>query len=284
MNRKTAQKARIQQTRPKQAFTLIELLVVIGVLCLLASLMLPALARAKIKSPAVGCLSNSRQMQLGWSMYRDDNNDTLLPNSKGAQQGGWVFNIPNQDWFNSPGNTNAALYASTVFWPYVGRDISVYRCPGDVKPSQNGYRIRSYSMNSQMGEPNVPAFNDNPTFRTYTKGSDLTCPAPANTFVFCDESIYTMNDGWLELSLTTPLFPDVPAAYLDGGCGFGFADGHAEVHKWTGAYMLDPAAPRGIRGVVYQTGVQRAGSYITPSSGNDPDWIWLSQRASCKIN
>ncbi len=285
MSRISEQKAGTQQKCPKGAFTLIELLVVIGIICLLASFMLPALARAKIKSPAAGCLSNLRQMQLGWSMYKDDNNDTLLPNSKGGQQGGWLGSVGNQDWYNSTWNTNSGAYTNTVFWPYVARDITVFRCPGDVIPSQNGYRIRSYSMNGQMGEPNTSEYNDNmgAGFKEYAKGSDLVCPTPANVFVFCDETFWTMNDGWLEINATSPSFPDAPAAYLGGACGFGFADGHAEVHKWTGHYSLDASHPLGLRGVVYQSGITRAVSTAVLSSGTDPDWRWLIQHASCNL-
>ncbi len=271
MNQISEQKDGNRQTCPKQAFTLIELLVVIGIICLLASFMLPALARAKIKSPAAGCLSNLRQMQLGCSMYKDDFNDYLVPNGISGHASWLPFSNPNQDWYNSSGNTNAAFYTNTLFWPYLAGNINAYRCPGDVKPSANGYRIRSYSMNGQMGQTSVTY---NPTFRVYIKGADLTCPTPANTFVFCDESFYTMNDGWLQINASTPDYPDAPAAYLGGACGFGFADGHAEVHRWLGT-----ALP----GVPYTQGVVRGGTTHVLSSGVDPDWVWLTQHATCKL-
>ncbi len=273
----------VRHPNPRRGFTLIELLVVIGTGCLLASFIVPALARAKIKSPDVGCLSNLRQMQLGWLMYRDDNNDVLLSNDKGFQQNGWLGNVGNQDWYNASANTNAATYATSVFWPYVGRDVSVFRCPADFKPSQNGYRLRSYSMNGQMGEPNTAQFNENMAggYLEYQKGSDLTCPTPANAFVFCDESFWTMNDGWLEINAQSPQFPDAPAAYHAGGCGFGFADGHAEIHKWTGPYSMSGTAPVGVRGIPYAFGVVRPGATLVSSSGSDPDWRWLIQHATC---
>src|SRR5581483_2574197 len=98
---------------PKSAFTLVELLVVIGILCLLASFMLPALARAKIKSPAAGCLSNLRQMQLGWTMYRDDNNDILLPNAPLGAANGNAWCPPSfEDWNVATANTNSAAYTN----------------------------------------------------------------------------------------------------------------------------------------------------------------------------
>jgi prepilin-type N-terminal cleavage/methylation domain-containing protein len=58
-------------------FTLIELLVVIAVIAILASMLLPVLANARIKTSSIVCRSSERQLTLAWQMYADDNGDKL---------------------------------------------------------------------------------------------------------------------------------------------------------------------------------------------------------------
>jgi prepilin-type N-terminal cleavage/methylation domain-containing protein/prepilin-type processing-associated H-X9-DG protein len=132
----------------RRAFTLIELLVVIAIIAILAALLLPALSKAKAKSQAASCLSNTRQIGLAMVMYAGDYRDAL----------------PNQWWFVGPYKNSANLncggeWKSTPAYqldPYI-KNPKVWVCPtkrrgltyttqpGEFDPSYTGFL--SYGFN-----------------------------------------------------------------------------------------------------------------------------------------
>ena len=260
----------------RRGFTLIELLVVIAIIAILAALLLPVLAKAKAKAYNAKDLSNLKQLQLGAHMYADDNNGYLLPNSPdppalmGQGARAWVDSAIGNEAYPgaAPGNINYALYSSGLLVPYLGNQVGVYKCPADRVPSADGDRLRSYSMNGQMGMAYAHimgnSFNDDAPAIQYSKESDVINPNPSMAFVFCDESMWTINDGFMQINSHTAGFPDCPAAYHNNGCGFSFQDGHSEIHRWQSATLLN------------------AKGHNPPVSGgtNNPDWVWFTQHAA----
>ncbi len=278
---------RLPLRRPS-AFTLIELLVVIAIISILAAMLLPALAKAKCKARRTNCLSNKHQITIACALYSTDYNDFLVPNAPvGAvsfgQSLGWC---PGQEsWKGSDANINENLYKTNCLGPYAS-NVKLYKCPGDDIPSDNGPRIRSISMNAlligdllRMAPNLLQSLTDMASgYRMMVKVGDVNgCLGPVSTWVFCDETMLSLNDGYLQMNLRTPDFPDIPAKYDCGGNCFSFVDGHTEYKKWK--YITsDPKSS--LLNCPYAYG--SIGTHWG-SSGLDPDWIWLRNHTSCPL-
>lgn len=287
MNTLTFRK-KLHTSNRDHGFTLIELLVVIAIIAILAAMILPALGKAKEKTQGIYCMNNGKQLMMAWHMYNADNMDRIVMSFHGGDaQGGaavagansknapWVLGW--LDWTTSTDNTNLAFLIDEKYaklGKYVGKNFQVFKCPADKYVStaqrQRGWRerVRSISGNIGIGGGNAESGPWDPIYKHIIKAGDFTYPGPAETWVYVDEHPDSMNDaGFFNPRVSN--FVDVPSTYHNGACGFAFADGHSEVHKWRSMMTMQRA-----KSVRYVS----MGATDISGKANDPDLSWISYR------
>jgi len=283
------------------AFTLIELLIVIAIIAILAAILLPVLERAKVRGEEANCINNQKQLALAWLMYAGDNSDYCAGNNWNDEKA----HVASENWLSgwldagsaTTDNTNTTLLLNPTYATLgdYTKLAKLYLCPSSIVLSPiPGSSVpqplcRSVSMNCWVGYVCAPSTNagTGANMKIFRKVSSITAGiSPADLFVFVEERGESIDDGNFETQIGDNIIPNWATDYHNDAATFGFADGHADTHRWrVGVSWSNPNDASGPRmGMLQpQESVVPAKWGASPAiTGNSlSDYDWLVAHATC---
>ena len=147
------------------AFTLVELLVVMAIIAILAALLLPTLARAKVAAQRSQCLNNQRQIGLAVQLYANDFEDYAVFPNWGFYAPGWLY-TPDPPGAGPPPWPGPSAdpdfgYRRGLLADFINRNWRIYRCPADPIDAPN-WSVRSNRLSTYIMQGAVLGYRPAP--------------------------------------------------------------------------------------------------------------------------
>ncbi len=213
-----------------KGFTLIELLVVIAIISILAAILFPVFARARENARKTSCLSNLKQLGLGFMQYLQDY-DSKFPGAGQYQEwtngGHWVKGNAASSLTTSAGAYVAGQTTNVeegAIYPYV-KSNQIFICPSNTDGS---LKRLTYTMNCAINGASDAALTE------------------ASSIILLDDE-QSNNDGYF-YAVNNPNSTDQMTKIHNGGGNLLFADGHAKFYNFASFPINNTAG-----GLVFKT-------------------------------